>query len=338
MTGRERVERALHFKKPDRLPLMHRTLIGGWSEHRDELSRLYKKYPSDFVSLAFDRSGEYGPRAGERHLDAWGAVWLRLGDQFKGQVVGHPLQKWSSLDTYRFPDPSDTDEFEILASLIESEGHEKYILVDGGTLFQRMFYLRGFDNILIDLVSGEKKAVFLRDRIMEHILGRINCWLEAGVDGVSIRDDWGSQDRLLVSPELWRTLFKPCYRKICEAVHRGGANAHLHTDGFTLPIIPDLIEAGFDELNPQLSAMGMDELSDAVRGKVCIRSDVDRQRLLPRGTPKEVERYVERVVSLFATPNGGLIGFGEVSAEVPLENTEAMLQAFSRYGARVGVD
>ncbi len=332
MNSRERVQRAIRFEGPDRVPVNHHTLIGAWLKYGDRLEELYARYPADIVSLAFTEEDEYGEQAGEGKRDGWGAVWMRLGDEYKGLVVEHPLDDWSALDAYAFPDPDATAEYERVAGMLESEGREKYVMVDGGTLFQRMFYLRGFDRVLMDLVQRDERVLFLRDRIMDHILGRIRRWNEVGVDGISIRDDWGAQDRLLISPELWREVFKPCYRRICEAIHAGGADAHLHTDGHTIQIIPDLIEVGFDDINPQLSVMDMERLAEIVRGRVCIRSDIDRQHLLPRGTPSEVEAHVERVIALFGSHNGGLIGDGEVAGDVPLENAEAMLRAFYERG------
>ncbi len=330
LNSRERVKKAIHFEGPDRVPINHHTLIEAWLKYGDRLKELYARYPADIVSFAFPN--EYGERVGEGKRDSWGAVWVRLGDDHKGQVIEHPLAEWESLDTYKFPDPDDTEEYDRVAEMMQSEGKEKYVLADGGTLFQRMFYLRGFENILMDLVQRDERALYLRDRILDHILGRIERWNQIGVDGISIRDDWGAQDRLLISPNLWRELFKPAYKAMCEAIHAGGADAHLHTDGYTIQIIPDLIEVGFDDLNPQLSVMDMVQLAGIVAGRVCIRSDIDRQHLLPRGTPHEVEAHVQKIIELFGRQNGGLIGDGEIASDVPLENAEAMLRAFYEKG------
>jgi hypothetical protein len=336
LESRERVKRAIHFGRPDRIPIMHHTLIGAWNRYEEKLRELYGRYPADIVSLAFNSSDEYGPAVREGVRDEWGALWVRLGDDFKGQVVDHPLADWNALESYVFPDPAQTEEYDRVKDVIQKEGHERYVLVDAGTLFQRMFYLRGFEELLVDLAVGDDRVVILRDRIMEHILGRIQHWLKTGVDGISIRDDWGAQDRLLISPELWRSVFKPCYRQICEAVHAGGANAHIHTDGYTIQIIPDLMEVGFDEINPQITVIGLERLSECVRGRICIRTDIDRQRLLPFGTPAEVEEHIRRVVKTLTTEEGGLVGCGEVAGDVPLENAEAMLRAFYRFGALPG--
>jgi hypothetical protein len=329
----ERVQRAIHFEDPDRIPIKHHTLIGAWNRYGDRLREVYGRYPADMVFLTFKSSDEYGPAPREGVRDEWGALWVRLGDDFKGQVVDHPLGRWGALDSYTFPDPAQTEEYDRVKDLLAREGHDKYVLVDAGTLFQRMFYLRGFEELLVDLVAGDDRIMILRDRIMEHILGRIHHWLDAGVDGIQIRDDWGAQDRLLISPGLWRNVFKPCYKQICEAIHAGGANAHIHTDGYTIQIIPDLMEVGFDEINPQMTVIGLENLAGVVRGRVCIRTDIDRQRLLPFGKPAEVEENVKRTIEVLATREGGLVGDGEVGGDVPLENVEAMLRAFKKHGA-----
>jgi len=98
-------------------------------------------------------------------------------------------------------------------------------------------------------------------------------------------------------------------------------------------IIPDLCEVGVNVLNPQFSCHRLESLAETAKGRLCVSSDVDRQYILPRGTPAEVDSYVKKVVELFGRGNnGGLIGRGEVSIDTPLENIEAMYQAFRKYG------
>jgi hypothetical protein len=92
----------------------------------------------------------------------------------------------------------------------------------------------------------------------------------------------------------------------------------------------DLIEIGFDELNPQMSCMDIEDLGRRFGGRVCFRADMDRQYTLPFGTPAEVEAYVQRMYEAFGKRNGGYIGYGQVGTDVPLANAEAMLGAFFR--------
>ncbi len=77
--------------------------------------------------------------------------------------------------------------------------------------------------------------------------------------------------------------------------------------------------------------MNLEELARLVKGKMTVAADIDRQHILPFGKPEEVKEYVEKVLKIFHAKEGGFIGRGEVNRDVPLENAEAMFQAFLEY-------
>jgi len=114
--------------------------------------------------------------------------------------------------------------------------------------------------------------------------------------GILFQDEWGTQRQLIINPKTWRELFKPYYKKLFDTVHNSGRHVHFHTDGNTLDIIPDLIEIGVDVLNPQFSAVNLENLAKIAAGRVCIRSDIDRQYILTRATPEEVDLYVKKII------------------------------------------
>jgi uroporphyrinogen decarboxylase len=203
----------------------------------------------------------------------------------------------------------------------------------GGRLFERMHFLRGYGALLCDIAEGRREVLTLRDMVLDHTLKRLEQQLVYPVDGISFMDDWGCQDRLMIHPDAWRDLFKPAYRRIVDMVHAAGKRFYFHTDGYTLDILPDLIDIGVDVINPQFSCMDLERVAEVCAGEVCISSDIDRQRLLPRGTPKEIRAHVRRVAELFGGPKGGLIGRAEIGPDVPFENAEAVLSAFAEFGA-----
>ncbi|MBC8234213.1 hypothetical protein H8E77_32090 [bacterium] len=329
MNSRERVIRSIKFENPDRIPIMHSTLIGAFLKYGDALRRLYEEYPSDVLVIGYSSPLEYGDFAGEGSEDSWGAVWLRLGDDYKGQVVRRPLDDWKKLKDYKFPPLFAEGEFETVEKTIRENNKQRYTLVDAGCLFQRMFYLRGFENLLIDLAEQREEIYRIRDRIVDYILKRIKKWRILDIDGFIFRDDWGTQERLIISPTLWREFFKPAYKQICDAVHRNGAFFHFHSDGYIRQIIPDMLEIGVDVLNPQLVTMDIDELGRTFGGKVCFRGGLDRQHILPHGSAEDVRRHVQRTIEAFCRFNGGYIGCGQVGPDVPLRNAEAMLECFT---------
>jgi len=176
------------------------------------------------------------------------------------------------------------------------------------------------------------RVKFLIEKIVEYNFRTLEFWLNHPIDGILFQDDWGTQRQLIINPNAWRELFKPYYKELFDAVHRSGRHVYFHTDGNTIDIIPDLIEIGVDVLNPQFSAMNLEDLAKITAGRVCIRSDIDRQYILTKATPEEVDLYVKRIIELFNSKDGGFIGMGEINSDSKLENVEAMYEAFEKYG------
>ena len=158
MDSRERVFRALERSQPDRLPIFQQLLPGARLQYGARLDALLGRYPSDFSDCGYYGDSEYGPAAGLGHQDAWGAVWTRVSDDYKGQVTGHPLADWAALATYLFPDPARVGDFSRVIETIRTNPGRRYLMADGDTLFQRMFYLRGFENLMLDLAERHPEA------------------------------------------------------------------------------------------------------------------------------------------------------------------------------------
>ncbi|MEW5902596.1 MAG: uroporphyrinogen decarboxylase family protein, partial [Acidobacteriota bacterium] len=152
-------------------------------------------------------------------------------------------------------------------------------------------------------------------------------WARTAVDALVFSDDWGSQQALLISPELWREMFKPLYRDYIEICHRHGKFAFMHSDGFILDIVPDLVELGLDALNSQLFCMDIEELGRRFRGKITFWGEIDRQRLLSHGTPAEIRAAVTRVKNALYQC-GGVIAQCEFGAGARPENVAAVFAAW----------
>ena len=116
------------------------------------------------------------------------------------------------------------------------------------------------------------------------------------------------------------------------AVHDAGMDVWFHTDGHINEILGDLIEIGVDVINAQVPVIGHDWIARNARGNIAFRTDIDRQYVLPHGSPSEVKEEVQRTFEACGTPEGGLVACGEIAPEVPLENIVAMYEAFLEYG------
>jgi uroporphyrinogen-III decarboxylase len=134
----------------------------------------------------------------------------------------------------------------------------------------------------------------------------------------------------MISPVKWRSFFKPVYAAMFNKVKAAGMDVWFHSDGAINKILPDILELGVDVLNCQASLIGLDNLKPYA-GKICFRTDIDRQHVLPYVSPEEVKRYVRNLFDTIGTPQGGIIACGEVIEDVPLANIAAMYEAFEEY-------
>lgn len=334
MTSRERVIRTLRFEKPDRAPRELWALPAIDWYRWEEKERLLERFPMDFTG-ARARYGESRRAQGEpsrpgRSVDAWGSVWEVLEAGRIGEVKEPALADWADLDRYELPWEliHETDLSEVNRGRAETD-----LFVRGGgecRPFERMQFLRGTENLFLDLAYGVPEVYQLRDRLHEYYLTDLRRWVKTDVDGIGFMDDWGTQKALLISPDLWRSFYKPLYRDYCDLIHEGGKSVFFHSDGHIEAIYPDLIEIGVDAVNSQLFCMDIEELGRKYRGKITFWGELDRQYLLPLGTPEEVRAGVRRVRAALDDGRGGVIAQCEWGIKDPLENVMALYEEWER--------
>ena len=334
ITSRERVRRAIRFDQPDRIPFFHGILPGAFMRHDPELTELVEQRPDDCGNQWIARP-DAATRASSddfvEFTDEWGSAWRRHKGMATGEVLTPAIQSWVSWPEYRLP-PAPEDHIEQTRQKIAQSNHQWFAFSDAIYFFERMQYLRGSENLFIDIAEDRPELHELADRLVDWSIDVIHRYVDAGVDAILFGDDWGEQHRLLISPDYWRAFFKPRYKRMFDAVKEAGAFVYFHTDGFTWDILDDLVELGVDILNPQHHLMGTAECGRRLGGRVCIRSDLDRQHILPFGTPAEVVEAVREIVQAFARPDGGLILHAEIAQDVPWDNIKALYHAFDLLG------
>jgi uroporphyrinogen-III decarboxylase len=186
----------------------------------------------------------------------------------------------------------------------------------------------GDDAVTPTVVGPARLLQDLMDDLLAFNLRWIERWISMEYDGLHFADDWGGQEGLLISPQLWRQLFKPRYAEMFRIVHDAGMDVWFHSDGKINAILPDLVEIGVNVINCQVRLVGFDWVASNLRGAVAFRTDIDRQRVLPFGAPDEVKAEVHRTFAACGSPQGGIIACGEIGPDVPLENIRAMYEAF----------
>jgi len=345
--AREIVLRVMRFEEVQYVPCYVFWPPATWYKYREKLMELMRKYPSLFSEehmqrLNFDNYPFW--RKNTKIVDEWGCVWKYEYEGLEGQVVISPLQNIASLKNYTPPDPlkqpgpriDSRPPLETWAEVAERIKRERKqgILTFGylphGCMFQRLYYLRGFNNFMKDLVTEASHLKDIINMVLEYNLALINKWLEMEVDVIVFGDDMGAQDRLLINPKLFRKHILPAFREMFKICHEGGAYVYLHSDGHIIEIVEDLIRAGVNVLNLQDKVNGIENIEKTCKGKVCIDLDIDRQFLLPSGSPDEIKRYVEAVVRRLGSKNGGLMLKADIYPDVPVENIDAICDSFSR--------
>ena len=253
-----------------------------------------------------------------------------------------PLVMWAGIPTPMFADGLSDANLERIArhcrGLYEDTGRAQMIGF-GGNLFEWLTFLRRIDNALVDLVADPAGVESLLDKLVELHLANLDKVIAAVGDTVQIiqmGDDLGTEQGPFFNPQLYRDLFKPRHKILFDHIHKhSNLKVFLHSCGSLYQILPDLIEAGVDILNPaQISAADM----DAAKLKKEFGDDVtfwgggcDTQTILPRGTPQAVYDHVAETVDTWA-PGGGYVfcQVHNILSDVPPENVEAMYKAIGR--------
>jgi len=339
MNDRENYLRALEFRGPEWIPcrvVMHPTL---WKQHREKLEGIVLDHPRIFPehekgSVDYDNIPDRW-RVGQL-TDSWGCVWENLDEGVIGQVVGHPLADWKAFDDYVPPDPLTTADFGErdwpAAERFIRKRKDMGLLTQGHgeRLFDLMYALRGFENLMIDIATDAPQLPRLVDMILDYEMKLVGKWLEIGVDEIYFHTDIGTQDALMISPAKFRKYIKPMFKTLFQTCRRAGTHVRLSSDGCLLEIVDDLVECGVSVHDPQFRANTLEGIASHYKGKMCLDLDLDRQ-LFPFCTPAEIRRHVAESVEALYMPEGGLMLTASLSDDVPLANIEAMANAFEEF-------
>jgi len=216
------------------------------------------------------------------------------------------------------------------------------MIVAGCNLFEWGTFLRRMDNFLMDIATETRQVERLLDALMEHHLATLEKVCAAVGDVADILrfgDDLGMMRGPFISPELYRSIFKPRHACLCDYVHsRSGMHTFLHSCGSIYTLLPDLIEAGYDIINPvQTNCVDMEPENlkrEFGRDITFWGGGCDTAQILNRSTPAEVRAHVLRRLEILA-PGGGFVfnTVHNILPEVPPENIVAMFEAVEEYNS-----
>jgi len=272
------------------------------------------------------------------YVDEWGIAWRPVeyttpyGTGYYTEFHSPPLADDEAISRYRPPDPNRPELYTEAERLVREHGAEYWIVgVTVTTIFETAWALRGLDALMTDLVVDRDRAEAVLDIPYRYHLAAARRLVELGVDMIWVGDDVGMQNAMMISPALWRQVFKPRWAEFFATLK--GINPRLkiayHSDGMIEPIIPDLIEVGLDVLNPvQPASMDPAALKRQYGKSLCFWGTIDEQRTLPFGTPEDVRREVRERLQTVGENGGLIVGpTHHVQLDTPLENFWAMVEA-----------
>ncbi len=331
--------KTIYFDTPEWTPCAVSLLPATWIRYREQLEEVVLAHPRifpDHVAGSRDYDAIEDPMYElGRRTDCWGTVWDNVERGMASYPYSFPLRDWADLPSYVPPDPLLDDVFgprdwnAVRRELADAKRRGELAVGGGlqhGFMYMRLFYLRDFENLMLDIATEDPRLWQLVDIVEGYNSAVIRKYLAMGAECVSLGDDLGLQRSLPMSPTTWRKAIKPSYERMLRPCREAGIPVFLHTDGHVLEIIPDLIEVGVRLLNPQIRANGLEGLREMARGKVALNQDLDRQ-LFPFATPREIEDHIGTVFEGLHLPEGGLMLIAECAPDVPLDNIDAICTA-----------
>jgi hypothetical protein len=331
MTGKERFYFQMALEKDD--PIV-RTGVGithpVYEKYGDRLDWMvgFSKY----VGVGISKSP--GVKANTEVVNQWHEKWIYPLDSLDGICIEHPISSWDKLKTYIPPDPDAFTDWKQQKENIEKankEGNVSHGGTDHGFIFLRMTYLRGFNNLMMDIADDRPELYDLIAIVENYWFEVVKRWIECGVTTIGFGDDMGMQTSLPISLEDWRKYVKPSYKRIMSYCRAHGVHTSLHSDGYINDIIPELIELGVSSVNPQDLVNGLENIKRLAKGKAYIHLDIDRQKITVFGTPDEVDAHILNCIRTLGSPNGGLSMVWGVYPGTPIENIEACVRALDKY-------
>ena len=280
-------------------------------------------------------------------MDSWGSGQKEIEDGVWYPGI-HPLADATTIqeiEEYPWPDMDDPYRVAMVKEQARKLAQENQYAIMGTPWllfpFERAFAMQGMDKFLLNMAMYPdfarallRKITDLCKTLMGHFLN------EAGdnLDIIKIGDDLGTQEKLMISPRMYRQILKPFHAEFIEFIKtRTKAKVFFHTDGDVFDLVEDFVEMGVDILNPIQTSAGkmanLTELKERYGHDIIFCGAIDTQRVLPYGTPQEVKQEVRRVISILGEGGGYMVAsVHTIMSEVPPENILAMVDAVEEFG------
>lgn len=264
---------------------------------------------------------EYGDTIKDEYGVVWSTSKIDRGSPLK------PCLTEPDLSGYIFPESCATYRFQDISDWCD-RNRDHYRIIWIGDLWERATFMRGMEDILMDLVLNPGFIEKLLRGIADYILKTMQILFDRfEFEGIALSDDYGTQQSLIMSPELWRKFIKPLLDDIYGFAKKHNRTVFHHSCGNIYPVIGDMIDCGLDILHPiQPEAMDVFELKQEFGAHLTLCGGIRTQDLLPRGTVQEVRHEVTKLKQEMGKGGRYILEPGiTLQADVPLDNLIAMI-------------
>ncbi|MHB9025264.1 MAG: uroporphyrinogen decarboxylase family protein [Armatimonadota bacterium] len=347
MTYRERIITACRRQQPDHVPyfmgferglatelqakLGTNDLAGYFGNHIRDAGLNPSVLKTDF-SRYFTRE--------DMTWDEWGRgrVW---DDSMHYAEYFYPLDRAESvseIEAYPWPDVTAPYRYEGIAEKVAAHQAAGYAVIGsiGEMLFEVAWQLRSMDRLFEDMYADEAMAEALLEAIISRKVEMTRGLARAGVDILLTGDDVAMQTGLMMSKDLFNRWLRPAFERIVRAAKEEKPDIFVwyHSDGKINDLIPDLIAAGMDILNPvQPECVDHRWVKATYGDKIAFSGGLGVQSIIPFGTPDEVRAHVKETIDTLGAGGGLLLAPSHVvERDTPLENILAMAEAMEEYG------
>lgn len=345
MNPRENHLRTVRFERPQLIPIRCGVSAACLEAYpQAALRELKASHPLLFPGYEDDGQDvvpDFSPwrRAGKPWVDHWGCTWETATNGITGAVTRHPLADWAALDDYMPPSPERHDrwatrDWKDVSRRIKAAQAAGALTAGSlahGHTFLQLTYLRGYENLLFDMVDEHPQLNRLIELVETYNMGIVERFLALGVDQMGYPEDLGMQRGPMLSPDQFRRWILPSYRRLMAPAQAAGCLIAMHSDGDIRQLAPDLLEVGVDILNLQDLVNGIDWIAANLKGRVCIDLDIDRQQITRFGTPREIDQHIRQAVETLGSRDGGLMMLYGLYPGTPLENVKAVMDAMETY-------
>ncbi len=339
MNSRERVQTALNFEQPDRIPVFASFVpeIEQRLRRQFDISELDTgaALGNDMIKSCAGLEMSFYGKPEPEYTDRWGIRWryVKMDSGAYTEIAEHPLAgDMAKTDSFEIPDPCEDSLYDDFRTKKELYGDEKWMIGSSQiSIFEACWYLRGLDTFLMDMVLEPAYAGTLMDKVMQFPLNAARKYIELGADMIWFGDDIAMQTGMMLSVDMWRKFFRGRYARLFSECKKLNPNIKIayHSCGQCTDILDDMIEIGLDVLNPlQPKAINPFETKKRYGKRLTLFGGLCVQHTMPFGSVEDIRNEVEKLTAELGKGGGYILAPAHhIQADTPVQNIQTFYEA-----------